>query len=162
MESKGKSKNIKNILILSFFFFIVISLSFILPSILQNDENIEEKSKNSIIKYDPLLHFRNISLTVDFNNGTIDIHKNLTIWKNSSTVYDLLTIFYKVGYDSYSFGIIITSIEGKKNDVNANTFWFFWVNEEYSMLGASSVYLNDSDSVFWAYRNANEVQDFKF
>lgn len=160
MNSMEKSNNRRKILILASLFLIIVSLSFLLPLIFQNEKTSNKNSNNSNIIYNPTIHYTNISLTVDFNNGTIDYHQNITIWKNASSVFDLLKNFYRIGYETYSYGVIITSINGVENNVISNNFWFFWVNDEYSNIGASNFQLNNSDRVYWAYRNANEVDDF--
>ncbi|MHA1776213.1 MAG: DUF4430 domain-containing protein [Promethearchaeota archaeon] len=162
MNDINPSEKHKKIILLGFFFLLLISISFLLPLIFYNDKFTVKKSTNSNIPYDPLIHYTNISLSVDFGNGTVDYHQNITICKNASSVFDLLQLFYEIGYESYSYGLIITSINNVENNIVSNYFWFFWVNEEYSNIGASNYQLNDSDRVYWAYRNANDVEDFQF
>jgi len=155
---KPQSKN-RTIFLLVVIFGVLIGLSFFFPDLLQKDDNIIDDRKDSPLEYNPLIHYQNISLTVDFNNGTIVEHRNIIIPKNESTVFDLLESYYIIGYDTYTYGVIITSIANLANNLQENSFWFFWVNNEYSEVGVTSVNLKDNYEIFWAYRNANDVAE---
>jgi len=95
--------------------------------------------------------FTNLTLTVDFGNSSIKTLTNLTAYSPTSTVFDLLANHYSVGYDSYSNGKLVTSINGIANSVDENKFWFYWINEEYINVAASVYPLHSNDRILWNY-----------
>ncbi len=157
MENSKFIHKYRTICLIVVVFGVLLSLSFFFPDLLRINDDTSDERKDSPLEYDPLIHYQNISLVIDFNNGTIEEHRNIIIPKNESSVFDLLESFYVIGYDTYSYGIIITSIANLANNLQENSFWFFWVNNEYSSVGVTSVNLNDNFEIFWAYRNANDV-----
>ena len=159
MENSKFIHKYRTICLIVVVFGFFLSLSFFFPDLLQKNENNTDERKDSPLEYNPLIHYQNISLTIDFNNGTIVENRNIIIPKNESSVLDLLESFFVIGYDTYTYGVIITSIANLANNVQENSFWFFWVNNEYASVGVTSVNLNDNFEIFWAYRNANDVAE---
>jgi hypothetical protein len=48
-------------------------------------------------------------------------------------------------------GVFITAIDGVGNNQAGDKYWQFWLNNEYSKVGASSQRLRDGDMVEWKY-----------
>lgn len=158
-----KTKNRKKysiLLTLIVIFGVIISMAYFFPDLFQQKGDYVNRKEYTNPTYDPTKHYKNITLEVDFNNGTIDIHTNLVISQNESSVFEILNKFYDLGFETYSYGKIITSIDDVANNVQTNQFWFFWLNQEYSNLGATTVFIDDDDVIVWKYRNANDVTEF--
>ena len=85
----------------------------------------------------------NISLVVDYNNGTIKEHYNFTLTDGKTTVFDALDKWCDIEYDEYSWGIIIRVIDGMRGS------WIYKVNGYSPGVGAAIYPLNDGDLVEW-------------
>ena len=147
------------------FFFIFLSifvggiiLAMILIDPLQNFNTISPNNKDDISE-DIILHpenyYFNVTLSIDFWNGSIETRDNLTISKKNSTVYDVLSLYYELSYKSYSFGKLITGINGLMENQENNTYWFIWINGTYSNNGAEQIYVRNNTLVEWKYREWN-------
>ena len=60
---------------------------------------------------------------------------------------DLLKQYAKVETKSYSFGDLVTSINGTQG--NGPQYWSFYVNGKLSEVGAGSYVTKDTDSIEW-------------
>ena len=54
---------------------------------------------------------------------------------------------FKIEYDTYSFGVFVTSIAGNKPA--ANQFWAFYYNGKFSDVGAQDQSVSANDTTFW-------------
>lgn len=54
---------------------------------------------------------------------------------------------FKVEYESYDFGVFVTSINGIK--ATGNQYWAFYYNGQYSQVGASIQKVSAGDTIFW-------------
>jgi hypothetical protein len=54
---------------------------------------------------------------------------------------------FPIEYQSYSFGVFVTSIGGQK--AAGNQYWAFYYNGNYSQVGASDQKISDNDTTFW-------------
>ncbi len=65
-----------------------------------------------------------------------------------------------IEYKDYGgeMGLFIQSVGGVPSIGNTNTtkWWQFWVNGEYSTLGASSVMVEEGDEVVWSYTSSQQ------
>jgi len=103
--------------------------------------------------------YKKSKLIFHLKNGTF--HLQFTSFNTSNiTVSDILyecAYFYEFsigteffsGYDSF----FITSINGIQNGEN-NSYWQFYVNEEYANKGRSQYYLKSNDLVEWKFQES--------
>jgi uncharacterized coiled-coil protein SlyX len=54
---------------------------------------------------------------------------------------------FPIDYQSYSYGVFITSIGGQM--ATGNQYWAFYYNGNYSNVGASDQKISDNDTTFW-------------
>lgn len=85
----------------------------------------------------------NISLIVDYNNGTIKGHYNFTLDGGKTTVFDALDKWCKVEYQESSLGIFVTAIDGIRGS------WIYLVNGYSPEFGSKVYALKDGDLVKW-------------
>lgn len=96
-------------------------------------------------------------LALDFGGGRVENYNQIALTGGSS-VFDLLK---KAGtennlvldYKDYGgdMGVFITAIGNVYNVLSGDKFWQFWVNGQYSHVGASSYKLKNGDKVEWKY-----------
>ncbi|MHA1293536.1 MAG: DUF4430 domain-containing protein [Promethearchaeota archaeon] len=108
-----------------------------LESPYNTDNENESKSESDVY---------NITLIVDYNNGTIKIRKNFSLEKEHTTVFDALEKWCVLKYTEYPNGdFFITSIDGVEGD------WQYWVNDDYAGVAANKYFLKDFDEIKWIY-----------
>ncbi len=99
------------------------------------------------------------SLKIDGGTGEMRFFDEISLDQNA-TVFDLLKAAVSVESNNFRFdykdyggdmGAFITAINGLANDPAGAKYWQFWVNGEYSKVGASVYKLKDGDSVEWKY-----------
>ncbi len=84
-----------------------------------------------------------ITLSVDFDNGTILNYSSLT----GSTVLNLTNSVVDVEVQWTGGLAFVTAINGIKQD--QHHWWQYWVNGEYGTVAANLYELNDGDSIEW-------------
>jgi len=84
-----------------------------------------------------------ISLFVDYNNGTIKTRTNFTLDNGKTTAFDALEKWCIIRYDDLGWGIIVREIDG----VSGN--WIYMINSFSPSVGASVYPLKSSDLVTW-------------
>ena len=62
-------------------------------------------------KPDTLESVNNISLTVNFSNGTVKTRLNFTLDSGKTTALDALEMWCEVDYDDFGWGIIVREID---------------------------------------------------
>jgi hypothetical protein len=67
--------------------------------------------------------------------------------KNGVNAYALLQKYETVQAKHYSFGYLVTSINGVAG--NGPKYWTFYVNGKEASVGASSYITKDSDKIMW-------------
>lgn len=93
-----------------------------------------------------------VGLTIDYGNGDVQAFSRETLL-GGSTVLDLLESLesqHGIALEKRNFpglGVFIEGIHGVHNTNNA--YWQFWVNGEYSKVGAGQYVLKDGDQVLW-------------
>jgi len=97
------------------------------------------------------------SLTIAAGDSEPLIFDNITL-ANEATAFDLLKKItaennIELGYKDYGgeLGVLVESINDVANNLDANEFWQYWVNDEFAQVGASSYILADGDKVEWRY-----------
>lgn len=116
-----------------------------------NPDLFKWNSKITNTDEDLITIYTNITLIVDFGNSSTMIQSDLSVNDNSSTVFSILSSLYDVEYDSYTNGKLVTSINGIRNNVHENTFWFYWVNDQYPNIASSSYLLQSNMTILWNY-----------
>jgi len=66
---------------------------------------------------------------------------------DGKNAFELLNASHRVEAKHYSFGDMVTSIDGIEPD--ANHFWAMYVNGQFSQVGASSYITKNSDTIKW-------------
>ncbi|MHA1733307.1 MAG: DUF4430 domain-containing protein [Promethearchaeota archaeon] len=92
----------------------------------------------------------NLTLILDYGNGTIDRLENLNVTGVEPSVFDLLNQTTNVTFQDYGWDVLITGINGQvQNDHQA---WHFWVNGEYSPVGAGAAKLSNDSWIDWRFQ----------
>jgi hypothetical protein len=94
-------------------------------------------------KPETLESVENISLIVNYNNGTIKTRANFTLENGKTTAFDALEKWCNIRYDDFGWGIIVREIDG----INGN--WIYTINNFSPSVGASAYTLKNGDSVGW-------------
>ena len=84
-----------------------------------------------------------ISLFVDYNNGTIKTRTNFTLDNGKTTALDALEKWCIIRYEDFGWGIIVREIDG----VSGN--WIYMINGFSPSVGASVYTLKSADLVTW-------------
>ncbi len=97
------------------------------------------------------------SLMLDFGSGEISTFNNVALNKNA-TVFDLLQEAttennMELKYKDFGgdLGVMVEEIGGAANDFDNDSWWQYWVNNEYAKVGASGQVLSDGDVVEWKF-----------
>lgn len=85
----------------------------------------------------------NITLIVDYNNGTIKMHENFTLSEGKTTAFDALNEWCDIQYDDFGWGIIVRAIDG----ISGN--WLYYINGNAPGIGSDAYPLNNGDLVKW-------------
>ena len=108
------------------------------------ERKIEEKNEN-------------LSLMLDFGDGMVKTFNDVSVFKSLS-VFELLEKVsednnFELKYKDTEMGVFIESIDGIQNDFKTNKFWQFWVNNNYSKVGASDYILKGGEIIEWKFLN---------
>lgn len=95
----------------------------------------------------------NLTLYIDYGNGTVEKHFNLNLTDVLNiTVFDLLLKVAVVNYSWYGDAVFVDAINGVfNNENNSNRWWQYWVNGELPMIAANQYYLENDSLVEWKY-----------
>jgi len=96
-------------------------------------------------KPEPLESVEDISLFVDYNNGTIKTRTNFTLDNSKTTALDALEKWCIIRYKDFIWGIIVIEIDG----VSGN--WIYMINSFSPGVGASVYPLESGDLVTWKH-----------
>jgi len=98
-----------------------------------------------------------VSLTLDFGQDDIQTFNDIEL-EAGTTVFELLEKITQENNLEFSYkdygselGALVESINNVSNDVKADLFWNYWVNDVYAEVGASNYQLKDGDRVEWKY-----------
>jgi hypothetical protein len=102
-----------------------------------------------------LTSVKNVTLILDYNNGTQIKWEGVDLSNHYTTCYDLVVKFTTVEKNIQYYGsrplFYITSINGVVEDVPNSHFWLYWVNGVYVQAGCNGFQLHDNDVVIWKY-----------
>ncbi len=118
-----------------FFLLALIGFSFFTILLMFNYSLYERPQTLSIVE--------NISLIVDYNNGTIKEQYNFTLEGGKTTAFDALNRWCDIEYEDFGWGIIVRIIDGVGGS------WIYLVNNYSPGVGAAVYSLNDGDLVKW-------------
>jgi len=94
-------------------------------------------------KPEPLESVDNISLSVDFNNGTVKTRLNFTLDNGKTTAFDALDKWCEIDYEDFGWGIIVREIDNVRGN------WIYKINGFSPSIGASVFTLEDGDLIEW-------------
>ena len=90
------------------------------------------------------VNVQGLSLTVDYNNGSVKMRKNFTLSEKDASALAALEKWCEVEYEQYPSGdVFVKSIYVQKNE--GKYYWLYYVNGEFAGVGASSYELEDGD-----------------
>ncbi|MFX0045847.1 MAG: DUF4430 domain-containing protein [Candidatus Hermodarchaeota archaeon] len=89
----------------------------------------------------------NISLEIDFGNGTVLNHQGLT----GSNVLETTESVLSVVVSWYGNMAFVESISGVGNSQVEGRWWQYWVNGELGPVAANVYQVSDGDSIVWRY-----------
>ncbi|MFQ5831764.1 MAG: DUF4430 domain-containing protein [Candidatus Thorarchaeota archaeon] len=92
----------------------------------------------------------NISLEIDFGNGTTTEHVGLT----GNTVLNVTESEFEVEVSWYGNFAFVESIAGVTNDQGEGLWWQYWVNDEYGPVAANVYEVQDGDAIIWRYTSS--------
>ena len=95
----------------------------------------------------------NLTLYIDYGNGTVEKYFNLNLTNVPNvTVLDLLIKVAAVNYSWYGDAVFVDAINGVfNNENNSNRWWQYWVNGKLPMVAANQYYLKNNSLVEWRY-----------
>ena len=92
---------------------------------------------------DKLEMVENITLTVDYNNGTIKTQENFTLSGGKTTAFDALNQWCEIQYAVYGNRYFVIAIDGIGGD------WLYFINGNLAGEGSNVYALNNGDLVEW-------------
>jgi hypothetical protein len=93
-----------------------------------------------------------VDLAIDYGNGDEQSFPGRVV-RHGDTVLDLLTALERqngIAIEKRNFpglGVFVEAIQGVHN--TNDSYWQFWVNGEYSKVGAAQYELKDGNKVLW-------------
>ena len=94
-------------------------------------------------KPESLEYVVDISLSVDYNNGTVKTRHNFTLDNGKTTAFDALDKWCETDYDDFGWGIIVREIDNVRGN------WIYKINGFSPSVGASVYTLKDGDLIEW-------------
>ncbi|MFX0080294.1 MAG: DUF4430 domain-containing protein [Candidatus Hodarchaeota archaeon] len=95
---------------------------------------------------EPLREVQNITLIVDYGNGTIKTLENFELTDYNTTAFDALINWCEVEYKDYGeMGILVEEIDGIRGN------WRYSINGDYPGVSSNKYNLKNGDSVEWVY-----------
>ncbi len=105
-----------------------------------NEPNLKTNTQN-----------QEITLVIERVDGSIS-KRTVSRVPANTTAFDLFAIGdIEIEYDDYSFGKLVTSIDGVKQGGDDDKYWIFYVNGKLSQTGADSYILKPGDEIRWRY-----------
>ena len=94
-------------------------------------------------KPESLESVNDISLSVDYNNGTVKARLNFTLDSGKTTALDALDKWCEIDYDDFGWGIIVREIDNVRGN------WIYKINGFSPSVGASVYTLISGDLIEW-------------
>lgn len=100
---------------------------------------------------------------IDYGNDVIKTFSDVEM-SEDATVWDILSDLEKkesitLEYEDYGgeTGYFLKSIDGVGTEITQpNSWWHYWVNAEYALVGMSTRHVKGGDSIFLKYTKARE------
>ncbi|MHA1933003.1 MAG: DUF4430 domain-containing protein, partial [Promethearchaeota archaeon] len=87
-----------------------------------------------------------LTLIVDYGNGTIKTQENFALTNYNTTAFDALTKWCDVEYEDYGeLGILVEDVDGIKGN------WRFSINGDFPGVSSNKYNLKNGDTVKWVY-----------
>jgi len=94
----------------------------------------------------PQKEVNDITLIIDYGNGTIKTRENFQLTNYNTTVFDALIKWCEVEYHDYGeMGILIESIDG----VSGN--WLYSVNDDFPGISSNMYNIKNGDTIKWIF-----------
>ncbi len=140
----------KSAVLLSIFAVTITTLVILGPQLFQSedgpDQNPDGGTEPSVATT-----VSNLTLILDYGNGTIDRWEHLQVTAVKPSVFHLLEQKCNpVEYEDYNYDVLITGLNGKNGNETAD--WHFWVNGTYSPVGAKMARLSNDTWVEWRFQ----------
>jgi len=98
---------------------------------------------------EPLRTVQDITLIVDYGNGTVKTRENFELTNYNTTAFDALIKWCEIEYTDYGdMGLIVESIDGI-GGIGAN--WRYSINDEFPGVSAYKYNLKNGDIVKWIF-----------
>ncbi len=95
---------------------------------------------------EPLKEVHDITLIVDYGNGTIKTHENFELIKYNTTAFHALIKWCEIQYNNYGeMGILVEQIDGIKGN------WRYSINGDFPGVSSNKYNLKNGDTVKWVY-----------
>jgi hypothetical protein len=95
---------------------------------------------------DPLKEAHEITLIVDYGNGTIKTQENFVLTQYNTTAFHALIEWCEIQYKDYGeMGILVEEIDGIKGN------WRYSINGEFPGVSSDKYNLKDEDIVKWVF-----------
>lgn len=95
---------------------------------------------------EPLKEVHDITLIVDYGNGTIRTHANFTLNEYNTTAFHALVEWCEVQYKGFGEqGILVEEIDGLRGN------WRYFINGDYSRVSSDKYNLKNGDIVKWVF-----------
>lgn len=95
-----------------------------------------------------------IKININGNEYTENYFENTSVYR----YLEILKENKKIDFTSQDYGemgSLVEEINGLKNSVTDNKYWFYYVNGASASVGASQYILKPSDTIEWKYEKSN-------
>ena len=108
-----------------------------------NESEEEEEEINTLIV--------NLSLYIDYNNGSMKKIINFTMPENS-TAFEATEKYCQVDCDSkYEWGAFVTTIDYLEENTSEGKYWLYFINGDFAPVSAGAYELSHNDKIEWKY-----------
>lgn len=98
-----------------------------------------------------------IKVTVIINNGSAAQGSVINV-ASGTTAFDAFKQVANLSVKQYSFGVLVTGINGLEQDVASNKYWQYYVNGVLAPVGVDSLRLNESCTLEFRYETPPEFK----
>lgn len=127
----------------------------------------ESKTGKPVIeqkKEEPRKEQEYVSLILNFGDSDIKKFNNIVL-RDNFTVFDILKEIIAANNINFDYkdyggdmGVFVNAIGEKTNNFNSGYYWQYWINGQYSKVGASSYKLKAGDVVEWKYAKSELIK----
>lgn len=123
-----------------YFFIVIIALaSFTSFFIFSSSINVSEVNQSQKV-------VRNLTLIVDYGNGTIKTQENFELTDYNTTAFDGLLEWCEVEYNDYGeMGILVENIDGKIGN------WRYSIDYNFPSVSSDKYNLKDGNIIKWVF-----------